>query len=350
MINKVKLAVLAASMVGAACSPDALTSIDPGGAKAPLQSSSTPQVVPISFTIVPTEVVGGGSGTPSGTVAVDSAVSFDRTLNVSSNNSAVLPSLSSSTVVPAFSTRANVQLVPSTVSVPTVVTVFVSGGGVTLSANLTVDPPGTAAPAPTLSAYTVSPGTVNAGTTATGTVTVPSPAPAGGVVVSLGSRVPGSATVPATVTVPQGATSVSFPISTFAGSPNSTTSVLLSASNANTFIQSSITVVTGGTSTTPAASTPLAAPALLSPTADQRLPAGSNVSFDWSDVSGAASYTLQVDNKDTFPSPLIVNQTVTTSQFSAGGLPKTTMWWRVRANSADGTAGTWSAARRFELK
>jgi hypothetical protein len=73
------------------------------------------------------------------------------------------------------------------------------------------------------------------------------------------------------------------------------------------------------------------------------------VTFDWSDVNGAASYTIQVSTQDTFPSS-IVNQNVTASQFSTSTLPTSTMWWRVRANDASGKAGAWSAARRFELK
>ena len=349
MISRVKLAVLATAIVGVACSPDAPTSTGVRGIPISPRSSSGTDAVPIWFTITPSEVVGGAAGTPSGTVAVDSAVPFDRTLQVTSNNSKVLPFLSSATIVPAFSTRAGVQLIPAVVSTPTVVTVFVSGGGVTVSANLTVDPPGTPAPPPTLSSFTVSPGTVSAGTTATGTITLPGAAPAGGVAIAVFSRIPKSATVPDTVTVPQGETSVSFPVATFAGFPNSTTSVLLTATNANTLVASSITVVTGGT-TTPNVSTPPAAPSLLSPAADQRYSPGTTIKFDWSDVTDAASYTLQIDDRDTFPSPLILSQSIATSQFSTASLPRTTMWWRVRANSASGVAGAWSAVRRFEIK
>jgi hypothetical protein len=94
----------------------------------------------------------------------------------------------------------------------------------------------------------------------------------------------------------------------------------------------------------------LAAPALVSPAADSRFTPGTNITFDWSDASGAASYTIQIDDKDTFPAPLVATQTVTASQFSTAALPTTTMWWRVRANSSSGTAGPWSTVRRFEVK
>jgi hypothetical protein len=35
---------------------------------------------------------------------------------------------------------------------------------------------------------------------------------------------------------------------------------------------------------------------------------------DWSDVAGAANYTIQIDNAENFWSPLIVNQNVGTPQ------------------------------------
>ncbi|HEX8088053.1 MAG TPA: hypothetical protein VF762_04330, partial [Blastocatellia bacterium] len=72
--------------------------------------------------------------------------------------------------------------------------------------------------------------------------------------------------------------------------------------------------------------------------------------FDWTDVSGAAGYTIQIDNDESFTAPQVVNQNTTVSQFTTNTLPTTRMWWRVRANSASGTPGSWSPARRFEVK
>jgi len=70
--------------------------------------------------------------------------------------------------------------------------------------------------------------------------------------------------------------------------------------------------------------------------------------FDWSDVAGAASYTIQIDDQSSFSSP-IVSQTVSASTFSTSTLPAARMWWRVRAVDASGVAGAWSAGRRFEV-
>jgi hypothetical protein len=105
-----------------------------------------------------------------------------------------------------------------------------------------------------------------------------------------------------------------------------------------------------GSSPPPPPATTLPAPTLISPANDARFPPGSTITFDWSDVSGAASYTIQIDDTESFAAPLIVNQTTTTSQFTTSTLPTTRMWWRVRANDANGSPGAWSAVRRFEIK
>jgi hypothetical protein len=106
-----------------------------------------------------------------------------------------------------------------------------------------------------------------------------------------------------------------------------------------------LTVTPASTSTGP-----LPAPSLISPAADARFSPGTSITFDWTDVSGAAGYTIQIDDSDTFSTPLIVNVNTTVSQFTTSTLPTTRMWWRVRANSSSGVAGNWSAARRFEVK
>jgi hypothetical protein len=107
--------------------------------------------------------------------------------------------------------------------------------------------------------------------------------------------------------------------------------------------------VTPASSTPPPSSDPLPAPSLLSPAADARFSPGTSITFDWTDVSGAASYTIQIDDTETFTSPL-VNQNTTASQFTTSSLPTIRMWFRVRANSSSGTSGSWSSIRRFEVK
>jgi hypothetical protein len=74
------------------------------------------------------------------------------------------------------------------------------------------------------------------------------------------------------------------------------------------------------------------------------------ITFDWSDVSGAATYQLQIDNSESFSAPLTLSQSTTASQFATNSLPTQRMWWRVRAVSSSGATGAWSSIRRFEVK
>jgi len=148
--------------------------------------------------------------------------------------------------------------------------------------------------------------------------------------------------VPASVTVPSGATSATFSVST--SSVASSTSVTITATQGGTTRTATLTVAPAG------GGSPLPAPSLASPSSDARFSPGQNVTFDWSDVAGAASYTLQIDDNQTIASPFVLQQTVTASQFGTSTLPTRTMWWRVRAVDSAGNPGNWSSVRRFEVK
>jgi hypothetical protein len=87
------------------------------------------------------------------------------------------------------------------------------------------------------------------------------------------------------------------------------------------------------------------APTLLSPAQDAT-PA-QPVTLDWTDVSAATSYRIQVDDSSTFSTPLVVDRTLTASQFTAPTLAARRHWWRVRGINSAGTAGAWSSVRRF---
>jgi hypothetical protein len=88
-----------------------------------------------------------------------------------------------------------------------------------------------------------------------------------------------------------------------------------------------------------------AAPALVSP-AQGATPA-QPIAFDWSDVSGATSYRIQIDDSSAFSTPIVVDQSTTASQFTAPTLAARQHWWRVRGVNSAGTAGAWSAVRSF---
>ena len=74
------------------------------------------------------------------------------------------------------------------------------------------------------------------------------------------------------------------------------------------------------------------------------------VTFDWSDVAGAASYTIQVDEISQFGAPLILSASTTASQLTTSSLPDGNWFWRVRAVTADGTAGAWSTVRTIQVQ
>ncbi len=143
-------------------------------------------------------------------IPLSARTGHDQRLRVTSSNPAVA-AVPAFVTVPAAVTHGIFPITTGAVSTRTVVTITVTGGGVSRSAQLAVSPS-----LPELTALTVSPTSVTGGTTATGRVTLGSAAPSGGVAVSLGSNLPGSASVPSTVTVPAGATSATFPVTTSA--------------------------------------------------------------------------------------------------------------------------------------
>jgi hypothetical protein len=201
-----------------------------------------------------------------------------------------------------------------------------------------------ASPTPTttsLSSVSVSPTSVVGGTAAQGTITLTGGAPSGGAVVTLSSANTSVVSVPASITVVAGASSVTFGVNTSAVAANS--SVSITATYGGVSRTTTLTV-------TPASTGSLPAPSLISPAADARFSPGTSITFDWTDVSGAASYTIQIDNEESFATPQVVSQNTAVSQFTTSTLPTTRMWWRVRANSSSGTPGSWSPSRRFEVK
>jgi hypothetical protein len=411
------------------------------GTASQAQVTLTPQQPPTSLTLSPTSTTGTGGGSFA-TVTVASASSTDQVLQVASSNPSIV-SVPSGVTIPAGSTTGGFNIFTSSVSSQTVVTISVSGGGVTKTANLTINPDAQPAPstptAPTLlspannarvaqpinfdwtdvsgatsyeiqiddsnnftpaltlsqkvsvsqatitglpeqrlfwrvrafnsagvagpfsasrrftaqaasttttpaslSAVSVSPTSVVGGTAAQGTLTLTGGAPSGGAVVTLSSANTSLVSVPASVTVPAGSSSATFGVNTSAVTAN--TDVTITATYGGVTRTTTLTV------TPPSTTTSLSAPSLISPAADARFSPGTSITFDWTDVSGAASYTIQIDNEETFAAPQVVNQTTAGSQFTTSTLPTTRMWWRVRANSSTGTPGSWSPSRRFEVK
>jgi len=128
-----------------------------------------------------------------------------------------------------------------------------------------------------------------------------------------------------------------------------TSSVSTAATATISAVYNSVTRSAALTVNPPAAPPPPApaAPTLLSP-ADAATGVPQPAALDWSDVSGATSYEVQVDDSSTMAAPYVANPTTTASQVTlASGLASQTLWWRVRARNASGVFGPFSAARRF---
>ena len=200
--------------------------------------------------------------------------------------------------------------------------------------------PAAATGAPSLSTLGVSPTSVVGGASSTGTVTLTAAAPTGGATVAVTSSHP-AVTVPASVSVAAGATRATFSATTT--SVASATAVTLTATFGGVSRTATLTVNPAGSGTLPA-------PSLLSPADDARFSAGQTITFDWSDVAGAASYTIQVDDQESFSSPT-VQQSVSASTFSASALPTHAhVVARSDCQRSRQRRGGWSSARRFELR
>ncbi len=71
------------------------------------------------------------------------------------------------------------------------------------------------------------------------------------------------------------------------------------------------------------------------------------ITFDWTNVTSAVSYTIQIDDSSAFTAPLVRDVSVTDSMYATSGLATVTHFWRVRGVNSVGAAGPWSAVRSF---
>jgi hypothetical protein len=183
----------------------------------------TPQPAPTGVTLNPTATVGTG-GSSTGRVTIASAQATDTTFLLASDQPAIAR-VNNSVTIPAGVTAAGFNVFTSQVTTQTIATISVSGGGVTKSAQLTVNPDTTSS-SPPVASVSVNPASVAGGSASQGTVTLSAAAPAGGATVTLSSS-SAAATVPASVSVPQGATSAAFAIAT--SSVTASTAVTITA-------------------------------------------------------------------------------------------------------------------------
>ncbi len=89
------------------------------------------------------------------------------------------------------------------------------------------------------------------------------------------------------------------------------------------------------------------APSLSSPSNGSTI-SDTTPTFVWDSVSGAISYTIQVDDNSGFNSPEIDQTTSSTSYTPGSALPDGTYYWRVQASNTCGS-GSWATVWRFTV-
>jgi LmbE family N-acetylglucosaminyl deacetylase len=178
------------------------------GAKLEVGSSMTPYqgLVADSVTMNPATVVSGGSA--QGTVVLANAAPAGGTSVALASSNPAVASVPVSVTVPAGASSATFTATTGAVSATVVVTISAAFASGTRTTTLSVTPLA-------VSSLGVSPASVVGGAGATGTVTLSSPAPAGGATVLLSSSST-SVLVPASVSVAAGATSATFAVATTA--------------------------------------------------------------------------------------------------------------------------------------
>jgi hypothetical protein len=165
-------------------------------------------LVPTAFNLNATTVLGGASGNLTGSVTIAAAAPpGGLAIALSSSDPSVQFPNGPAVTVPQNQTTATFPITTSAVAAPVQVTLTATVNTVSLTANLTVVPP------PTVLSLSINPASVVGSSTAVGTVTLQSPAPQNGAVVTIQSSSSFAQAAPS-VTVPQGATSASFAITT----------------------------------------------------------------------------------------------------------------------------------------
>jgi len=153
--------------------------------------------------ISPSSVTGGSAST--GTVTLSgSAYTGGFVVSLSSSISAAL--IPKTVTVPAGSSSVTFSVTTTAVTVQSFATITAKNGKVSKTAILAITPPA-------LTSLTLTPTTVAPGGSSTGTVKITSPAPVGGLAVTLHSS-SSKATAPATVKIAAGQTSAAFTIKT----------------------------------------------------------------------------------------------------------------------------------------
>jgi subtilisin family serine protease len=186
-----------------------------------------------SFTLTLASVsAAGGQSVLNNRVSLPSAAPLGGvTVFLASSNAAALQVPASITIA-AGQTTGYFTITTTPVAADTAVTITATSGSIVRSASFTVN-------APVLTGFTLSPVTLTGGGSVTATVTISSPAPAGGLAITV-TRSSTLVSAPASITVPAGATSASV---TFSTSPvSSQTQVTVTASRGSVSVPVTLTL------------------------------------------------------------------------------------------------------------
>jgi hypothetical protein len=290
----------------------------------------------LGFTLTPVSVAGGEFS--EGLVTLDQPAPPGGATVLLSTSDATKVAMPTGILFASGKTVVSFSIGTVPVSGDTPVRIFAASKSGTQAATLTI---GTRrSPAP-LSSVAVNPAILTAGDRALGIVTLAGLAPST-TTVRLATSDASRVSLPAEVRIPAGATTADFPVQTAHGTTSG--SVIVTASLEDT-------VKTATLSLTGAASTELLpAPAPLLPQEGASVAYDGPIEFAWLDVMGAASYTIEVDRTGSFAGPLAASRTVPSPSLAITPLPYGTLWWRVRANDANGAPGRWSTPRALRVK
>ncbi|MBI1356825.1 MAG: hypothetical protein GC160_21000 [Acidobacteria bacterium] len=266
----------------------------------PEGSASEPAL--LSLTVSPGSISGGGQVT--GTVTLEGPAP-EGGLEVflsSSTNRAVLPD---SIVIPGGATSAQFSIQTSPVT-QLLVAVLQATARNTVQATLTLELDSSSQDAQVLS-LTIAPNPVVGGQSATGTVELASPAPSGGIQVTLASN-NAAATVPSSVSIPEAHTTGQFTIST---TPATTQQVaMISATSANT-VSTALTIDASG-----AGLANLASLTLAPTTVSGGQSSTGTVTLGGPAATGGVLVNLSSDNPTaTVPASIVIPEGQTSGQF-----------------------------------
>jgi len=175
---------------------------------------------PSGFSVSPTSVRSGATST--GTVTLNGVAPAAGLSVALTSNQASVASVPPTVTVAAGTSTATFTISTYAVSASTSVTISVTASGSTRTASLTVTP---VLPL----SLSLSPSSLIGGNGSVATITLNSPAPPGGMTVTLSSSNPSAATVPSNISVPAGALTSTFPITTTAVSAQTTSTIGASA-------------------------------------------------------------------------------------------------------------------------